>query len=64
MTRGFLLLDQKMNTVIIPADDPELSEFFRYRRSHENILDGVRVHDTLKSLDADVRKYLKGEYNG
>lgn len=64
MTRGFLLMDQKMNTVIIPTDDPELAEFFRYHRNRENILDGVRVHDTLKELDADVRRYLKGEYDG
>ena len=64
MTRGFLLLDQKRNTVIIPSDDPEIVEFFRYHRNRENILDGVHVHDTLKELDADVRKYLKGEYEG
>ncbi len=64
MTRGFLLMDQSMNTVIIPQDDPELVEFFSYHRNRENILDGVHVHNTLKALDADVRKYLKGEYDG
>lgn len=64
MTRGFLLMDQKMNTVIIPIDDPDLAEFFRYHRNRNNILDAAHVHNTLKELDADVRRYLKGEYDG
>lgn len=57
-------MNQKMNTVIIPTDDPELAEFFRWHHNRNSILDSAHVHDTLKSLDADVRKYLKGEYEG
>lgn len=64
MTRGFLLMDQNMNTIIIPWNDPGLFEFFRDRRDREKSLDGVHTHNTLKELDRDVRKYLKGEYDG
>ena len=64
MTRGFLLIDQQKNTVIIPADDPDFVEFFRYKTNGPSILENVRQHSTIKELDTDVRAYLKSEYDG
>lgn len=64
MTKGFLLLDQSMNTIIIPFDDPDLAEFFRRRDDYRKAMDKAHQHGTLKELDSDVRKYLKGEYDG
>lgn len=64
MTRGFLLMDQKMNTIILPFDDPDFAELYRHRDDYKKAMDAVHQHDTLKSLDADVRKYLKGDYDG
>ena len=64
MTKGFLILDQKMNTVILPYDDPDLVEFMRYKPDRKNILDRAHQHNTLKSLDQDIRAYLKDEYDG
>ena len=58
MKRGFLLIDQNMNTVIIPLGDHDLS----YALKNKQLLDAVRQHDTLKKLDTDIRKYLKGTY--
>lgn len=64
MTSGFLIVDPKMNTIILPVDDSDLAEFFRYKPGYPRNLDKVHQHDTLKSLDKDVRAYLKGEYDG
>lgn len=64
MTRGFLLIDQQKNTVIIPVDDSDFVEFLRYKTNGPNILDNVRQHSTMKELDTDVRAYLKSEYDG
>lgn len=64
MTKGFLLVDQSMNTIIVPYDDEDLVEFFRYKVEYESVYDKVHSHRTLKELDADVRKYLKGVYEG
>ena len=61
MTKGFLLVDQQKNTIILPIDDPDLAEFFKYKKV---ALDQTHQHETLKDLDADVRAYLKGEYDG
>lgn len=63
MTRGFLLIDQKKNTIIIKPDDPDLKEFIKNMRNADGTLD-VKAHNTLKELDDDVRKYLKDEYDG
>lgn len=54
MTKGFLLIDQKMNTVIIPWDDEDLKYKLDMSKIHE--------HRTLKELDADVRAYLHNKY--
>lgn len=62
MTKGFLLVDQSMNTIIVPYDD--FVDFFRYMVERESVYDKVHAHRTLKELDADVRKYLKGVYEG
>lgn len=64
MTKGFLLVDQSMNTIIVPYDDQDLVDFFRYKVERESVYDKVHAHRTLKELDADVRKYLKGVYEG
>lgn len=62
MTKGFLIVDQQMNTLILPMDDPDLVEFLRYKPEFPRNIDRVHTHKTLKELDADVRAYLKGTY--
>ena len=64
MTRGFLLMDQYMNTIIIPKDDDDLIEFFRHKDGYPDNIKNAHSHKNLKDLDQDVRKYLKGEYEG
>lgn len=64
MTRGFLIVDPAMNTIILPMDDPDLVEFFRYKLGYPRNLDKAHQHKTLKDLDKDIRAYLKGEYDG
>lgn len=64
MTKGFLLLDQCKNTIIIPYNDNDLIDFLRYKIDGQCALAKAREHKTLKELDADVRKYLKGVYEG
>lgn len=58
MTKGFLLIDQKMNTITIPMDSDDLKDWMKYKvkmyRVHE--------HKTLKDLDKDVRAYLHNKY--
>lgn len=58
MTRGFLIVDQQMNTVIVPHDDEDLMEWMKYKVNIKQ----VHQHKTLKELDADIRAYLKQEY--
>ena len=58
MTKGFLIVDQKMNTMILPWDDEELADMMKRR----NLTRDVHTHDTLKELDKDVRAYLKNTY--
>ena len=62
MTKGFLLIDQSMNTIILPMDDPDLVEFFRYKPGYPKNIDKAHTHSTLKELDADVRAYIRGTY--
>lgn len=56
--RGFLLIDQHMNTVIIPWNSEELNYALRRYKLH----DTIKPHSGLKTLDSDVRAYLKGNY--
>lgn len=58
MTKGFLLVDQSMNTVIVPMDDEDLKDWMKYKVNMAK----VHEHKTLKELDADVRAYLKNRY--
>lgn len=58
--RGFLMIDQDKNTVLIPWDDDDLT---RVLLRHE-LRDTIKKHAGLKELDADVRAYLKDEYQG
>lgn len=62
MIRGFLLIDQDMNTALLPYDDEDLLEFFRRRPGFHKNVEKIRIHDTIKSLDQDVRRYLRGTY--
>ena len=59
MTRGFLLIDQQMNTVIVPHDDKDLQDWFKYKKID---LSKVHKHKTLKELDSDIRAYLHNKY--
>lgn len=59
MTRGLLIIDQRMNTLILPWDDEDFSYWLRNHKDRE---DTIKHHDTLKELDKDVRAYLKNEY--
>lgn len=58
MTRGFLLIDQSMNTVIIPMDDEDLKDWMKYKVD----MSKVHEHKTLKELDLDIRAYLRNKY--
>lgn len=58
MTKGFLIMDQQMNTVIVPLNDEDLKEWMKHKINLAN----VHEHKTLKELDADVRAYLKDTY--
>jgi hypothetical protein len=58
MTRGFLLIDQEMNTVIIPMNDEDLTEWMKTKVNMAQ----VHRHKTLKELDNDVRAYLRYTY--
>ena len=60
MTRGFLLVDLQMNTVIVPYSDPDMAEWMRTKIDASN----AHTHKTLKELDQDIHKYLKKEYEG
>ena len=57
--RGFLMIDQDKNTVLIPWDDDDLK---RVLLRHE-LRDTIKKHAGLKELDADVRAYLKDAYH-
>lgn len=59
MVKGFLLVDMDMNTVIVPQDDEDLQEWFKYKKID---LSKIHSHKTLKELDSDVRAYLKKVY--
>lgn len=58
MTKGFLLVDQSMNTVIVPIDDEDLKDWMKYKVNMAK----VHEHRTVKELDADIRAYLKNRY--
>lgn len=55
---GFLLIDQAMNTTIIPMDSEDLKDWMKYKVD----MSKVRKHKTLKELDVDVRAYLHKKY--
>lgn len=59
MTRGFLIIDQSMNTIILPWNDDDFCNWLRSNKGYEKT---VKCHNTLKELDKDVRAYLKNEY--
>jgi hypothetical protein len=60
--RCFLLIDQHMNTALIPYSDEDIVEFFRRKPGFPDNLEKVQMHDTIKALDQDVRRYLRGTY--
>lgn len=62
MVKGFLIVDQQMNTIILPKDDDDLVEFFRYKPGYPNNVEKAHQHKTLKELDKDIRAFLKNEY--
>lgn len=47
------MIDQNRNTVILPID--------RIWKS-KDLVEHVKRHKTQKELDADIKAYLKGEY--
>lgn len=52
-------MDQQMNTVIVPKDDPDLIEFFKHDRKQ---VDKANQHKTRNDLWKDIRAYLDGTY--
>lgn len=58
MTKGFLIVDRSMNTVIVPMDDEDLKDWMKYKVN----IAKVHEHKTLKELDADIRAYLRNKY--
>lgn len=62
LAKGFLLIDQKGNSILISANEEWLHEFLRYKGTDNRTLDRIRVHQTQKALFDDIRAYLKGWY--
>lgn len=61
--KGFLLIDQKGNTLLIPANEEWLHDFLRNSCGYQNRqLDKIRTHKNQKELFDDIRAYLKGWY--
>ena len=58
MEKGFLLIDDAKNTVIIPWYDEELAVMLKRR----GIIESIHKHTTIKDLHTDISKYLKGTY--
>ena len=61
MRRGFLFLDQEMNTVLVTVGSKEmddLCDYFKFSSARHR----VKSHRTLKELDKDIRAYLKNTY--
>lgn len=63
MKRGFLLIDQMKNTVIINGDDIDLYEFLDAAPG-EALMASVHQHETRRDLYADIGKYLDNKYEG
>lgn len=61
MRRGFLILDQKMNTVLFTVGGEEMNDLYDYLKS-SSTRHRVKLHRTLKELDKDIRAYLKNTY--
>lgn len=55
MKKGFLIIDGAMNTYVFDKD--EFNELLGYKAID---VSQVKQHKTLRELDAEVRKYLKG----
>ena len=62
MTKGFLLVDYRMNTVIVPYDNAELGKLIKGTLSKGSKLKKIHKHNTFKELGIDVKAYLNGEY--
>lgn len=61
--KGFLLLDQKGNTLLIAANEEWLHDFLRNNCNYQGKqLDRIKVHKNQKELFEDIRAYLKGWY--
>ena len=57
MTDGFLIIDCKMNTVIIPNKDKELQKWVNTVSTNK-----IRKHQTFKELGKEVKAFLEGTY--
>lgn len=61
MKKGFLLIDEAKNTVILPWNDEELAVMLK-RRGMIGMLESIHQHNTIKDLHTDISKYIKGTY--
>ena len=61
MKKGFLLIDQQKNTIILSPNDPEYKELTMWLL-YTNLIKEVKQHKTKTELYLDVKKYLNNEY--
>lgn len=66
MKRGFLLVDQMKNTIIINGEDFDLYELLACApfEKRQDLLASVHQHETRRDLYADIGKYLDNKYEG
>ena len=62
MDHNFLIIDMKMNTLLIDIHDQDLEDYMKYKRLCGQLSNQIKEHRTLKELDRDIRKYLKTGY--
>ena len=54
MIEGFLLIDSKMNSVVVPYEDKELKKWMSKVNKTQ-----IHPHKTFKELGETVKSYLK-----
>ena len=54
MPEGFMLIDSKMNTVIIPYEEKELKKWMSKVNKTK-----IHTHKTFKELGADVKAFIQ-----
>lgn len=61
MKKGFLLIDEQKNTIIISPNNHEYKELFMWL-PYSDLRKEIKQHKTKTELYLDVKKYLNNEY--